>query len=307
MSAARRRGAGGACRLMARACAAALCLDSCVPRPGLTSLLRPAAGHEPLGFLGLTGLGYEACLCACRLGLRRSRGWTRCWLRAVEEMLAAWGNTGLGSLWLLSLQAAGFGRAAALGLEWRDWAVMGAALEAVELEGVEGAARLYRGLSMAAPRYLGRISWAGLPDASSPWSSMEAWERGVGLAELVREAGLYDLVMRDSAEGLGLSLGYVLGALEEWAAEAGLVEAFRRATLLAASLGDMLVRRRSGVPRETFREAMGSPVAEARLWGMLRRGGGPGGAADLAASAAARLLAKWLAGLVELRSYPGRG
>lgn len=298
---------GEVCRLQARACAEAVALDASVPRPGLTSVTRPRPGHEALGFIGLTGLAYEACLCSCRLGASLAAGWTGCWLRAVEEMARRWGNTGLGMLWLLALQSHAVGLAARHGREAVDEAVMGASVWSVEAEGVEGAAAFYRGLGLVSPGYLWRVSWSGLPDASCPGLAVwELRERGIGLAELARAAALYDPVMADTSGMLGVSLGFLYPLLLEEAGRRGLVEALRVATLRAALVyGDLLARRKlpggwEGVAREA---AGGSEVAWALLWRLLR-GAGPGSAADLVAAAVARLLfLSWL-GLVEAAAYP---
>jgi len=301
-----RGGVGGVCRLQARACAEAVALDASVPRPGLTSVTRPRPGHEPLGFIGLTGLAYEACLCSCLRGAGRRPGWTGCWLEAVREMAARWGNTGMGMLFLLSLQSHAVGQAAGLGRADRDEAVMGASRLSLEGEGVEGAVAFYRGLAAAHPSYLWRLSWAGLPDASAPGLALAAVREGrVTLARLADAAGLYDPVLRDAARLLSLSLGYLAPLMLEEAARLGLVEALRLATLEAAAVfGDLLVARKLGLRVPGIGGQLPASV-EARLWRLMRQAG-PGSAADLAAAAAARLLLlSWL-GVVELHAYPRR-
>ena len=285
---------GRGCSRIALACSEALVLDATVPRPGLSSILRPRAGQEPRGFLRLPGLAAMVCRCSCRLAASRGRGWSwRCWLPAVRSLAGeGLGNPGLGSLFLLSLLSAAYGRR-----PWAqsDWAVMGASREALEAEGVEGAVAFYRGLQAAAPGYLSRLSWAGLPDATMGRLALrELRERRVTLAELADAASLYDPVLRDASRLLSTSIGLLKPFMEELLGQGvGLAEAFRRATFLALALeGDLLLRRKRGTEyREAALEAAeGSASAEAGLWRLLREAG-PGSAADLAAAAAAWLLA----------------
>ncbi|KSW12405.1 hypothetical protein CF15_06665 [Pyrodictium occultum] len=285
-----------ACRLFARACSAAVAVDAAVPRPGLTSFQRPRRDLDPLAFAGLTGLAYEACLCSCLAAAAGELGaWPGCWLAAVEDMAAAWGNPGLGSLFLLTLQAAGLGYAEARGRRSLE-AVMASTGLAVDAGGVEAAAAFYRGLQLASPSYLARISWSGLPEVDGRLSIMEVWEKRVTLRELLEKASLYDPVSRDAAGMMRLSLGMALPTLLE---EECLGRGVRRATYLLAGLeGDLLVSRKSGrVTRELWlRAARGDPGAEEELWRLLA-GAGPGSAADLVVNAVARLIYEYLSGL----------
>ena len=245
------------------------------------------------------GPAYEACLCSCLHGLAASPGWApRCWLPAALEATRPWGNAWTGALFLQSLQAAAHGAASRHGRQWRDEAVMGASRRVLEAEGVEGAEAVYRALRAAAPGYLARLSWSGLPDATRSDAVYLVRERGVGLAELADKASLYDLVMRDASRLLELSIGTALPVLEEEARRTSLAEAVKKATLIIAAEGDMLVRRRTGIDPEEIRAAAESPAAEALLWRRLRLKG-PGAAADIVAAALTRLAAKKLAGIDE--------
>ncbi len=287
----------GECRLLARACAAAAAVDAAVPRPGLSSITRPLPDPEPLALAASAGPAYEACLCSCLHGLAAQPGWApRCWLPAALEASRPWGNAWTGALFLQSLQAAAHGAAARHGRQWRDEAVMGASRLVLEAEGAEGAAAFYRALRAASPGYLARLSWSGLPDATRSDAEAVLRERGIDLAELADKAALYDLVLRDASRLLELSLGTALPVLEEELRRTSLAEAVKKATLLIAAWGDMLLRRRASVDPEELRRAAESPAAEAMLWRRLR-GKGPGAAADIVAAALTRLVAKKLAGV----------
>jgi len=284
------------CRLVARACAAAAAVDAAVPRPGLTSLTRPLPDPDPLAVAAAAGPAYEACLCSCLHGLGASSGWAPgCWLPAVIESSRPWGNAWMGALFLQSLQAAATGAAARHGRQWSDEAVMGASRAVLEAEGVEGAAAFYEALAAAAPGYLARLSWSGLPDASRSDSAAAAREMGLSLAELADAASLYDLVMRDASRLMELSIGTALPLIEEEARRSSLAEAVKKATIAIAAEGDMLLHRRARIDPQELRLAQESPVAEAMLWRRLRRKG-PGAAADVVAAALTRLVAKRLAG-----------
>ncbi|ABM80909.1 triphosphoribosyl-dephospho-CoA synthase [Hyperthermus butylicus] len=297
-----------ACHQQAYACAEAVVIDAAVTRPGLTSFSRPRSDLDPLAFAALAPRAYEACLCSClRSTAKDHTGWLGCWLDAIESLTAAeWGNPGMGMLFLLSLQAAALGYTVEkLGSD-DDMHVMGAAQLLVEQAGVEGAKAFYRALQLVAPSYLGRLSWNGLPDATTGRLALaELWEKQVTLRELLAAASLYDPVARDAATGFSLSFGEIIPLLLEHADD--LATGVRRATYYIAGFhGDFLLRRkRGGFLGELWRRAyMGDQAAEEELYRLLEGAAGPGSSADVVANAVARLLYLAEAGRITVRLYP---
>jgi len=282
------------CRRFARACAASVVVDAAVPRPGLSSFQKPRRDLDPIGFAGLAGLAYEACMCSCmRVLLGDIGGWVGCWLSSVEEMARSWGNPGLGSLFLLSLQAAALGYAVYRGRGDSLEAVMASTSRAVDSGGVEAAVAFYRGLQLVYPSYLARISWSGLPEVDGRLSLEAIRETGVTLQALLERAALYDPVSRDAASFMSLSLGMALPILRE---EPCLEKGVRRATYTLAGLeGDMLVARKAGriAPEIWLQAATGDQDAERALWELLASGG-PGSVADIVVNAVARLVYEYL-------------
>ena len=275
------------CKAFAHACSMAVIVDAAVPRPGLSSFEKPRRDLDPLGFAALAPLAYEACLCSCRDGMRAAHeshsDWCGCWFRAVRSM-RRWGNPGLGSLLLLSLQAAGLGysyeKLGEPGLEH----VMGATRALLRLCGPRGAKYFYDALYMLRPSYLGRLSWAGLPDASQKQVSIS-----IGLDSLVEYASLYDVVLRDAARLMELSLGVALPVLRETQCLAAGVE--KTTYLLAWMLDDFLLKRKKGRSyKELWLQAYrGDEGAVRRLYEELGETG-PGAVADIVVNALARRL-----------------
>jgi len=275
------------CKAFAHACSMAVVIDAAVPRPGLSSFEKPRRDLDPVGFAALAPLAYEACLCSCKDGARAAHesrsDWCGCWFRAARSM-RRWGNPGLGSLLLLSLQAAGLGysyeKLAEPGLEH----VMGATSILLGLCGPRGAKYFYDVLYMLRPSYLGRLSWAGLPDASQRQVSI-----GIGLDGLAEAASLYDIVLRDAARLMEISLGMALPVLRETEC---LAAGVKKATyLLAWMLDDFLLKRkRERSYRELWLRAyLGDEEAVKELYEELGEVG-PGSVADIVVNALARRL-----------------
>ena len=273
------------CKAFAHACSMAVIVDAAIPRPGLSSFEKPRKDLDPLGFAALAPLAYEACLCSCKEGTRAAHenrtNWCGCWFRAVRSM-RRWGNPGLGSMFLLSLQAACLGysyeRLADPGLEH----VMGATGILLRLCGPRGAKYFYDALYMLRPSYLGRLSWAGLPDASQRQDSIS-----IGLEDLASAASLYDIVLRDATRLMELSLGIVLPVLRETQCLAAGVK--KVTYLLAWMLDDFLLKRKKG---RSFQELWlraygGDEEAVKRLYEELGEAG-PGAVADIVVNALAR-------------------
>ena len=280
------------CRALALACSEAVVYDASIPRPGLSYTVRPKPNPDPSSIIAASPRAYELCLQSCLSSYNGdATAWVRLWSSAVEELAArGWGNPSMGSLLLLSLHAASLGWSLSRrGCDSVE-AVMGSSRELIEYTGVNGAVEFYRALTIVKPSYLGRLSWAGLPDASSPTSLQEVVDKRVTLWELLSKASIYDPVARDAARGFELSLGLALGELEESSCRLG--EAVEKATLLLIALeGDLLLRRKLGFePRRLALEAYhGSETARAELWAVLK-GSGPGSVADVVVNALARLL-----------------
>ena len=104
------------CRMFARACSAAIVLDTYSPRPGLSTVGRWRRDPGPLAFSLLSGYAYELCLRACTRGMEAARTpaaggvATRPWAWLVESLARlGLGNPGFGSTFLLALQAASLG------------------------------------------------------------------------------------------------------------------------------------------------------------------------------------------------------
>jgi len=285
-----------ACQSLARACAAAIVVDAAVPRPGLSSFQRPRRDLDPLGFAGLAPLAYEACLCSCLGALHGSASdWVECWLSSVEAMVTSWGNPGLGSLFLLSLQAAALGQSLRRGRGDSVEAIMASSRIVVDESGVEAAVAFYRGLQLVSPGYLARISWSGLPEVDGRHSLEMLREAGVTLRALLEAASLYDPVSRDAVSFMALSLGMALPILR---GEDCLERGVRRATYTLAGLeGDLLVSRKAGsICSELWlKAAEGDRRAEMELWRVLESAG-PGSVADVVVNAVARLLYEYLHG-----------
>ncbi len=285
-----------ACLLFAYACSQAVAYDASIPRPGLSSTVRPRRNPDPASLLAASPRAYRLCLSSCTLAARRKpQRWAALWARTVEELAGrGWGNPAMGSLLLLSLQAASLGSC----LERRGSdsldCVMGMSRLLVEEAGVEGAKAFYRALAAASPSYLGRLSWAGLPDASSPSLALDGIVAArITLLDVLEKASLYDPVSRDASRYLELSMGIALPELVEHRDCIG--EGVARATLLIVGLeGDFVAFRKQlwGGFRSLALEAyQGSTVALAMLWGLFRRGSaGPGSAADIVGNALARLV-----------------
>ncbi len=274
------------CMLFGRACAAAVVLDVVIPRAGLVSW---AWWRSDLGldsFAVLSPVAYKVCLASCLAGAQGRPGrFTRYWLWGVRET-ASLGNPGMGSLFLLSLQAASLGYTLQhLGRDNLEH-VMGATRYVLEDAGEQGAKDFYQALETISPSYLGRISYAGLPDATtSLWRS----ELKSSLHELLWEASLYDPVSRDAVNMMTYSLGYAYNTIKE----EGLAEGVARANYcLAAWLGDLVAKRKTAIPPSLLdRACNGDPAAEAMLWSLARReGAGPASTADLVVNALARIV-----------------
>jgi triphosphoribosyl-dephospho-CoA synthetase len=281
-----------ACEAFARSCCEALGYDASIPRPGLSSATRPKRDPDPSALLAAAPRAYRACLESCRAAASGLPSvWIEAWHGAVVDLASrGWGNPAMGSLFLLSLQAASLGYTVSKTGSDRVEHVMGSSRALVEAVGVRGAQLFYDALLRLRPSYLGRLSWAGLPDASTSLGLWEVFEKRITLSQLLDRASLYDPVSRDAARQLQLSLGEILPVLSEQRCRLG--EAVVRATLYAlASAGDFLAFRKGGVnPRGLALEAYGgSAAAEAKLWGLLR-GSAIGSTADLVVSALARLL-----------------
>ena len=294
-----------ACYRQAYACAEAVIVDAAVPRPGLTSFSRPRRDLAPLAFAALAPRAYEACLCSCLKSIERNyAGWLDCWLDALDSLTSTgWGNPGMGMLFLLSLHAAALGYTVErLGTD-DTVHVMGATRLLVEQVGVEGAKAFYRALQLVAPSYLGRLSWSGLPDATTGAHALaELWEKQVTLYELLAAASLYDPVARDAATGFSLSLGETLSLLLEHTDNLAL--AVKRATYyIAGFYGDFLLRRKRGsiLGEMWLRAYMGDGAAEEKLYQLLKGVAGPGSSADVVVNAVARLLYLAATGRVTVR------
>ncbi len=295
------------CRLMAVACAAAAALDAVTPRPGLSAAGRWRRDPGPLQLSVLTGVAYEVCAEACgrgRLAAHRSieAPATSPWLEGVKLFTSVGGNPGLGSTLLLSLQAASLGYALELYGDDELEHVMGSSEAIVELEGVQGAVNFYRGLQLAAPSYLGRVGYLGLPDAAAgPLALNELEERGVTLAELALKGSLYDPVLRDVASCLAVSLGYAYSVASAALGgdELSVLAAVEAATYAVAGwLDDLVLKRKLGRSLRSLWELAFRGSPEARLLLQLELSGaeaGPGSAADVVVNAAARLVYEILA------------
>ena len=276
------------CRVFAHACSMAVILDALVPRPGLFSFSKPRKDIDPMGFVALSPIAYETCLCSCDNGaelahMSTNNEWCRCWLRAVRRM-RKWGNPGLGSLFLLSLQAASLGYAYEKLREVRLENVMGSSRIVIESCGTKGARYFYDALYMVRPSYLGRISWLGLPDATQRQSSVS-----ISLYDLAWLGALYDNVLRDASRLLELSLGIALPELRRWPC---IALGVKKATYLVAGLfPDFLLRRKTGEGYEDYwmRAYVGDPGAENLLYEELGSRG-PGSVADIVVNALARYL-----------------
>lgn len=290
---------GDVCKDIARVCAEAAMLEAIIPRPGLTSVMRPRSDHDPWSFVKLPSYAYESCLCSCRRGYILANGWSSCWRRSVEE-LARWGNPGLGMLFLQSLQAAAVGASAREERDLEDYAIMGWSRRLIEAEDIMGAVNFYAALHAVSPSYLGRISHGGLPDVATGLLALEEIvERGITLAYIADVASLYDPVLQDASRLLSISLGYILPLLEAKAKSHGVIEAVKRVLYHAAArLDDFIMKRKLGEEankaKELFSEAEhGSILAESLLWRFFRgKRAGPGSIADLLVNALTRLLYK---------------
>lgn len=276
------------CKVFAHACSIAVVLDAVVPRPGLFSFIKPRRDMDPLGFAALAPIAYEACLCSCNNGvelphMKSGDGWCKCWFRAVRHM-RRWGNPGLGSLFLLSLQAASLGYAyEKLGVIKLEH-VMGSSRIVLEACNKEGTKYFYNTLYMLKPSYLGRVAWSGLPDATQRQDFIN-----ISLYDLAQLGALYDNVLRDASRLLELSLGLALSELRKAPC---ISIGIKKATyLIAGLLPDFLLRRKTGKGYEDYwlRAYTGDKHAEHILYNELESVG-PGSAADIVVNALARYL-----------------
>lgn len=269
------------CREIASACSSSLATDVLVPRPGLSSIKQPRADLDPLSILYTSPIGYEVCLCSCK----NPDNWVRCWFNGVEEMSKLWGNTGLGSLFLLSLQSASTTLAINSGSN-RIEHVMGFSHQLIESSGVDGAVLFYKALSLLNPSYLYRISWSGLPDASSPSSWVEVHEKSITLRELLDFASLYDPVSRDAIRYFSISLGIAYSIIMERypCIESGVKDATYTILLLE---DDLLLKRKIGYKYSSIKDHFISNATNKKLSQLEV---GPGSIADIVINALFRVL-----------------
>ncbi len=269
------------CKKIASACSSALTTDVLVPRPGLSSIKQPRTDLDPLSILYTSPIGYEVCLCSCI----DPDNWVKCWFNGVKEMSRLWGNTGLGSLFLLSLHSASTILALSKGLNSIE-NVMGFSQELIEISGVEGAVLFYKALSMLNPSYLYKISWSGLPDASNTSSWFEVYEKSITLRELLDLASIYDPVSRDAIRQFSISLGIAYPLIVEKypCIESGVKNATHTTLLLE---GDLLLRRKTQYKYYLVKKYN----EDSRTYSTLSKlEAGPGSIADIVINALFRVL-----------------
>jgi hypothetical protein len=281
-----------ACRAFARACSEAIAYDASIPRPGASSTTRPQPNPDPSSLVAASPRAYEVCLRACTgayMGFYDT--WVKVWYRAVVDLAReGWGNPAMGSLFLLSLQAASLGYSLARLSSDNLHAIMGSSRILIEHAGVKATVLFFKALRRLLPSYLGRLSWDGLPDASTTLAVEEVEEKRITLAELLDKASLYDPVSKDAARYFQLSLGEALPVLIEYRCRLG--EGILKAYLyVLAAERDFIAFRKAGIDlRGLAREAYeGFASAEGRLWRLLKASGA-GSSADIIVAALARLL-----------------
>ncbi len=285
--------------MFAQACAASIVVDVVVPRAGLVSAYWWRSDLTPLSFSILSGIAYDVCLRSCLSGYEGAPGrFTLYWLKGVIRTKDL-GNPGMGSLFLLALQAS------SLGLSLRTLEsdsiihVMGSTSKVIDEAGSKGALDFLRVLHIVSPSYIGRISYGGLPDVTS--RTCLEYAKRLSLREVLDIASLYDPVARDAVRFMTYSLGYAY----ETILEEGVIEGVKKANYCLASwLGDLVSFRKVGATSRVYEEACrGADIEEALLWSILKEGGGPASTADIVVNALARVFYDFLAGRITLPRF----
>ncbi len=235
------------CLAYARACAEALFYDYCLPGPGLSTCSSPRPDAPREAMAACVWAGYEACLESCMAGLEKRVVFHRAWLsRILVAGLGARGNACMGSLLLLSLMGNSIGYSLACYGSDDPVHVMGSSRILVEQAGVEASKAFYLVLGSLKPSYLARISYSGLPDASTPLLAVSSLN--APLEVLAREASLYDPVLRELDRLMEATLAYGLPVLEESSCRG----MRRLLACIVCSYGDMLVKRKAVLEEESW-------------------------------------------------------